>query len=59
MSIGERLPPIPVKLVKKIESGKIIELTELLPDQMGIITVTQDLCQDIGSDYSINEPIHF
>ena len=34
VAIGEGLPPIPGKLVKKIESGLYVELGELLPDYL-------------------------
>lgn len=32
MCLGEGLPPVPVKLVKKIRKGDFIEMHELLPD---------------------------
>ena len=42
MNIGEGLPPIPARLVRRIQSGKFIELSELLPDQLGIAAVDED-----------------
>ena len=34
-SIGAGLPPVPEKLVSRIEAGEFIEMAELLPDHMG------------------------
>ena len=34
--LGAGLPPVPAKLVSKIESGAFIEMTNLLPEQLGI-----------------------
>ena len=42
MNIGEGLPPLPPRLVKRIQSGQFIELSELLPDQLGIAAVDVD-----------------
>ena len=33
-SLGESFPPIPARLVKKIQSGEFVDLSELLPDNM-------------------------
>ena len=33
--IGGGCPPVPVRLVKKIESGAFVEMAELLPEQLG------------------------
>ena len=35
VQIGGRLPPVPKKLVEKIESGQYVEMSELRPDQLG------------------------
>ena len=37
VTIGAGLPPIPAKLVSRIEAGKYINMTELLPDKLGIL----------------------
>ena len=34
--IGAGLPPIPAKLVSKIEAGEFVDMVELLPDRFGI-----------------------
>ena len=34
--IGAGLPPIPAKLVSKIEAGEFVDMAELLPDRFGI-----------------------
>ena len=36
LSIGAGLPPVPHKLVQKIQSGEFVDMAELLPDRMGI-----------------------
>ena len=36
--IGPRLPPIPARLVEKIQSGQFVELAELLPDHIGSLS---------------------
>ena len=37
LSIGAGLPPVPLKLVKRIQAGKFIDImSELLPDRLGI-----------------------
>ena len=33
--LGAGLPPVPAKLVSKIESGAFIEMADLLPEQLG------------------------
>ena len=33
--IGQGLPPVPKKLASKIESGKFVDMSELLPDHLG------------------------
>ena len=38
--IGAGLPPVPVKLVSKIEAGEYVDMTELLPDRLGICKST-------------------
>ena len=35
ISIGQGLPPVPKKLVNKIESGEYLDMAELLPDRLG------------------------
>ena len=34
ISIGQGLPPVPKKLVNKIESGEYLDMAELLPDRL-------------------------
>ena len=36
LSIGAGLPPVPLKLVKRIHAGEFIDMSELLPDRLGI-----------------------
>ena len=36
LSIGAGLPPVPCKIVKRIQSGEFIDMAELLPDRLGI-----------------------
>ena len=36
ISIGAGLPPVPSKLVSKIEAGEFIDMAELLPDRLGV-----------------------
>ena len=36
VSIGAGRPPVPMQLAKKIESGAFIEMSDLLPERMGI-----------------------
>ena len=38
--IGAGLPPVPAKLVSKIEAGEYVDMTELLPDRLGICKST-------------------
>ena len=35
ITIGAGLPPVPAKLVSRIEAEKYIDMTELLPDRLG------------------------
>ena len=43
VAIGEGLPPIPRKLVKKIESRLYVELDELLPDYLSATNAMGDI----------------
>lgn len=36
LSIGAGLLPVPLKLVKRIQAGEFIDMSELLPDRLGI-----------------------
>ena len=36
MYIGAGLPPVPKKLVQRIQSGEYVDMSELLPDRLGI-----------------------
>ena len=36
VSIGTGLPPVPKKLVTRIQAGEYIDMAELLPDRLGI-----------------------
>ena len=38
LSIGADLPPVPLKLVERIQAGEFIDMSELLPDRLGINT---------------------
>ena len=38
LSIGIGLPPVPQKLVMRIQAGEYIDMAELLPDRLGIST---------------------
>ena len=37
VSIGAGRPPVPAKLVQKIESGVFVEMAELLPERLGVL----------------------
>ena len=41
--IGAEFPPIPSKLVFKIEAGEFADMAELLPDRLGVV---RSLAQD-------------
>ena len=36
MFIGAGLPPVPQKLVLRIQAGEYVDMVELLPDRLGI-----------------------
>ena len=36
MHIGAGLPPVPPKLVQKIQAGEYVDMAELLPDRLGV-----------------------
>lgn len=36
LSIGAGLPPVPRKLVTRIQAGEFVDIAELLPDRMGV-----------------------
>ena len=36
VTIDVGLPPVPTKLVSRIEAGEYLDITELLPDRLGI-----------------------
>ena len=38
LSIGAGLPPVPHKLVKRIQAGEFIDMSELLPNRLGVNT---------------------
>lgn len=38
LSIGPGLPPVPNKLVARIQAGEFIDMAELLPDRLGVST---------------------
>ena len=42
VTIGASLPPVPGKLVKRIEAGYFIEMGELLPERLGAANVGTD-----------------
>ena len=37
LAIGAGVPPIPQKLVARIQAGEFIDTAELLPDRLGMI----------------------
>ena len=41
-SCGEAPPPLPGKLVKKIEQGEVIELSDLLPERLSSEAMDED-----------------
>ena len=49
VTIGAGLPPIPPKLVAKIESGKFVDMAELLPDRWGA-------ARSLAGDESLRAP---
>lgn len=52
LTIGKGLPPVPGKLITKIESGQFIESAELQPDRLGITAAS-----DNDGSKSKNNPI--
>jgi len=42
LTIGEGLPPVHGKLVNRIQSGHFIDLAELLPDRLGVVTAYEE-----------------
>ena len=44
LSVGAGLPPIPKKLVARIQAGEYVDMAELLPDRLGVSAgpVTKD-----------------
>ena len=42
LSIDTGLPPVPFKLVKRIQAGEFLNVAELLPDRLGIRTESTD-----------------
>ena len=36
LSVGAGLPPVPRKLVNRIQTGKFVDMAELLPERMGV-----------------------
>ena len=34
--IGAGLPPVPQKLVQRIQAGEYVDMSELLPDRLGV-----------------------
>jgi len=42
LMIGEGLPPVPGKLVDRIQSGHFIDLAELLPDRLGVLAAYEE-----------------
>ena len=49
VTIGAGLPPIPPKLVAKIESGEFMDMAELLPDRWGA-------AKSLAGDKSLRAP---
>ena len=44
LSVGAGLPPVPMKLVARIQAGEYVDMAELLPDRLGVSAgpVTKD-----------------
>ena len=42
VSIGAGRPPVPTKLMNKIESGVFVEMAELLPEWLGVLGTDDD-----------------
>jgi len=42
LTIGEGLPPVPGKLVNRIQSSHFIDLAELLPDRLGVVIAYEE-----------------
>ena len=45
VSIGAGRPPVPTKLMNKIESGVFVEMAELLPERLGVLGTDDDAKQ--------------
>ena len=42
VTVGPGLPPVPGKLVRRIEAGHFIEMGELLPEHLGLININAE-----------------
>ena len=42
VTVGASLPPVPGKLVKRIQAGHFIEMGELLPERLGVASMGSD-----------------
>ena len=49
VQIGAGLPPVPQKLAQKIQSGDYVDMTELLPDHLGISDIKLSSDKQQGS----------
>ena len=49
VQIGAGLPPVPQKLAQKIQSGDYVDITELLPDHLGISDIKLSSDKQQGS----------
>ena len=49
IQIGTGLPPVPQKLVQKIQSGEYVNMSELLPDQLGLSDIKPSSEKQQGS----------
>ena len=50
--IDQGLPPVPKKLASKIESGKFVDMSELLPDRLGCSKTTTSEDKTLGLELS-------
>ena len=50
VTIGAGLPPVPTKLVSRIEAEEYIDMTELLPDQLGTTRSPIQLELDVSEE---------
>ena len=55
---GASLPPVPSRLVKRIEEGEFIELSDLLPERLAITSAEEDQSKSSKSRRMLTYYIH-